>query len=147
MLYYNSIQFSVLLAPIQPGPRISGVSEYDFRSCTGTLSSNGQLLETRRNVAHDVLMDAPKAAPSPTSLNSSLGSASGNPENIQEEAALFNLDDNEDVTRPNPPQATLENLANMQAILVIEQIQGASWSDEEKQWSDDEFDAFLHPCQ
>jgi hypothetical protein len=63
--------------------------------------------------------------------------------NIQDEAALFNLDDNEDVTRLNPPQATLENLANMQNI--IEQIRGASFSDEEKQWSDVEFDAFLHP--
>ena len=81
---------------------------------------------------YDVPMDVP-----------SLGS--GYPEDIQDEAALFNLDDNEDhnITRPNPPQATLENLANMQTI--IEHIQGASLSNEEKQWSNDEFDAFLHP--
>ena len=85
--------------------------------------------------------DLPMHAPSHTALNASLGT--GNPEDIQDEAALFNLDDNEVVTRQNPPQATLENLANMQTI--IEQIQGASFSDEEKQWSTDEFEAFLHP--
>lgn len=28
---------------------------------------------------------------------------------------------------------------------LIEQIQGASFSNEEKQWSDDKFDTFLHP--
>ena len=44
---------------------------------------------------------------------------------------MFNLDNNEDVTRLlNAPQATLENLANMQTM--IEQIQGATFSDEEK---------------
>ena len=57
---------------------------------------------------------------------------------------MFNLDNNEDVTRLlNAPQATLENLANMQTM--IEQIQGATFSDEEKQWSEEEFYTFLHP--
>jgi hypothetical protein len=59
------------------------------------------------------------------------------------ETTLFNLDDNSTFDRPNPPRATLESLANTQRI--IEQIQSASFGDEENQWSADEFDAFLHP--
>ncbi|KAF8487271.1 hypothetical protein DFH94DRAFT_621774 [Russula ochroleuca] len=73
----------------------------------------------------------------------SVNADSDNPQDIQDEAALFNLDDNNNVNCPNPPQATLENLASMQTI--IRQIQDASFSDEEKQWSGDEFDTFLHP--
>ena len=90
----------------------------------------------------DTPLDASDNFPMDESFpDASLGAV--NPEDIQDEAALFNLDDDKDVTRPNPPQATLENLANMQ--IIIEQIQGASFSDEETQWSEDEFEAFLHP--
>ena len=38
---------------------------------------------------------------------------------------------------------TLESLVNTQRM--IEQIQGASFSEEENQWSADEFESFLHP--
>jgi hypothetical protein len=87
---------------------------------------------------YDVPMEAP---PSTSQLSdSALCTGSGD----QEEATLFNLDDN-DFNRLGPPQATLENLASMQTI--IEQIQGASFGEEERQWSDDEFDAFLHPLR
>ena len=89
----------------------------------------------------DVPTDAPPSLPTSESLNTLLGS--GIPEDIQDEAILFNLDNNDDFYGPHPPRATLESLASMQTI--IEQIQGASFNDEEKQWSDDEFDTFLHP--
>ena len=64
-------------------------------------------------------------------------------QSIEDEATLFNLDDDDNFNWLNPPQATLENLASMQTI--IEQIQSASFSNEKRQWSDSEFDAFLHP--
>jgi hypothetical protein len=51
------------------------------------------------------------------------------------ETTLLNLDDNSTFDRPNPPRATLESLANTQRI--IEQIQSASFGDEENQWSAD----------
>jgi hypothetical protein len=59
------------------------------------------------------------------------------------EAVLFNLDNDDNFVHPNPPQATLEDLVNMQRI--IEEIQGVSFGDEEKQWNGDEFEYFLHP--
>jgi hypothetical protein len=90
---------------------------------------------------HDLDSDVQMDIPHPASPNASLGS--GNPEDIQDEAILFNLDDNGASDHPNPPQATLESLANTQRI--IEQIQGASFDDEEHQWSADEFISFLHP--
>ena len=64
-------------------------------------------------------------------------------ENLEDEVAMFNLDDDDDFARANPPQATLNDLANMQRI--IECIQGASFDDERKQWSSDEFNSFLYP--
>ena len=82
----------------------------------------------------DVLSDMP-------SLDALLGN--GIPEGTQDEATLFNLDDYGTFDRPNPPHATLESLANTQRM--IEQIQGASFSEEENQWSADEFESFLHP--
>ena len=63
--------------------------------------------------------DVPMDAPPPTSLSTSLGS--GNPEDIQDEAALFNSDVNSDFSHLNLLQATLENLASVQTI--IKQIQ------------------------
>ena len=87
----------------------------------------------------DIYTDAPPSPP--TFLNTSLDN--GIPEDIQDEAILFNLDNNNDFNCPHPPWATFESLASMQTI--IEQIQDASFNNEEKQCSDDEFDTFLHP--
>src|SRR5204863_5864375 len=66
-----------------------------------------------------------------------------NLENIEDEPALFNLDNDNDVAHANPPQATLESLANMQR--TIQQVQGTSFDEERKQWSRDDFDSFLYP--
>jgi len=88
---------------------------------------------------YDVPMDA--SSPASLSASESLDSSTFEDSGIQDNATLFNLDDN--FNHPNPPQATLDNLASTQTI--IEQIRGASFSDEEKQWGSDEFDAFLHP--
>lgn len=82
----------------------------------------------------DVLSDMP-------SLDALLGN--GIPEATQDEATLFNLDDYGTFDHPNPPHATLKSPANTQKM--IEQIQGASFSEEENQWSTDEFESFLHP--
>ena len=93
------------------------------------------------NAPLDDLDDGVHNSPFRTSWNDSFGD--GNSEDIQNEAVLYNLDDNDSFVCPNPPQATLESLANVQKI--IEQIQGASFSEEQNQWSCDEFDTFLHP--
>jgi len=88
----------------------------------------------------DPVYDIPMDASLHTFLNALLGS--GNPEDIQDKVLIFNLDDNNSFDHPIPPQATLENLANMQAI--IKHLQNASFNKEE-QWSADEFNTFLHP--
>jgi hypothetical protein len=57
---------------------------------------------------------------------------------------LFNLDEDEDIS-PEQPRATLKDLANMQDI--ISDIRNYSFSDEEAQWSSEEFDSFCNPRQ
>ena len=131
---------------IQPGPRIlSRVNEYydsipfhHLKTNQSGMSSNpiDHFDTTLHDPSHNVPMDAPPSTSEYASLDSIL-------DKIQDKTMLFNLDGIDDVNRPLPLQATLKYLASIQTI--IEQIQGASFNDKEKQWTDDEFDAFLHP--
>jgi hypothetical protein len=82
-------------------------------------------------------MDVPSLAPLD---NISEGHIS---DDMQDEAMLFNLDQDDDSAHTRLPQATLESLADIQK--VIEQVQSASFIEEEKQWSSNDFDTFLHP--
>jgi hypothetical protein len=61
--------------------------------------------------------DVPMDAPPPTSPNASELLDSGTLEDIQDDAALFNLDENDYFNHPSPPQATLKNLASAQTII------------------------------
>ena len=57
---------------------------------------------------YDVPMDA--SSPASLSASESLDSSTFEDSGIQDDATLFNLDDN--FNHPNPPQATLDNLAS-----------------------------------